>query len=41
MDTHLTAFFNDNLGKAAAESKIILNFNEVRSYGVAVASAGL
>jgi len=39
-DTRLTAFFQDNLGKPAPDRQTILNFNEARNDGVAVASAG-
>jgi len=34
------AFFQDNLGKPAPESETILDFNEARDDGVALASAG-
>jgi len=34
------AFFQDNLGKIAPEKLTILDFNEVKDDGVAVASAG-
>jgi len=37
---HLTAFFEDNLGKPAPERKTILDFTRVRDDRVAVASAG-
>jgi len=37
---HLTAFFQDNLGKPATESQTILVFIAARDDGVAVASAG-
>jgi len=38
--THLTAFFQDNLGKPATERQTILNFTGARDDWVAVASAG-
>jgi len=37
---HLTAFFQDNLGKPAPERQTILDFAEARDDRVAVASAG-
>jgi len=37
---HLTAFFQDNLGKPATERQTILDFTAARDDGVAVASAG-
>jgi len=37
---HLTAFFQDNLGKTAPEKYTILDFTGARDDGVAVASAG-
>jgi len=38
-NTHLVAFFQDNLGKAAPKGKTILDFNEARDDGISVASA--
>ena len=37
---HLTAFFQNNLGKPAPERKTILDFTRARDDVVAVASAG-
>jgi len=38
-NTHLTAFFQDNLGKPAPERYTILDFTGARDDGVAAASA--
>ena len=40
-NTHLTAFFQDNLGKSVSEEETILGFAKPRDDGKAVASAGL
>jgi len=37
---HLMAFFQDNLSKLSPERQTILDFNQARDDGVAVASAG-
>jgi len=38
LNTHLTALLQDNLGESAPEGKTILEFNETKDDGVAVAA---